>query len=99
MNKKFLKFHLTNVREERWNFPAINLKLPVKSHLNNRKQQYLSESSDDNKKKMKDKPSKEIYGYFKKIKPPMFNGEIEKSEEVESWLSRMKKVFPYIQLL
>ena len=31
-------------------------------------------------------------GKFKKIKPPMFNGEVEKGEEVEAWLSSMKKV-------
>ena len=30
---------------------------------------------------------------FKKIKPPMFNGEVEKGEEVEAWLSGMKKYF------
>ena len=39
------------------------------------------------------KPYEEIYGEFKKIKPPTFNGETEKGEEVESWLSRMKKYF------
>ena len=30
---------------------------------------------------------------FKKIKPPTFNGETEKGEEVKSWLSGMKKYF------
>ena len=29
----------------------------------------------------------------KKIKPPLFKGEIEKGEEAEAWLSRMKKYF------
>ena len=29
---------------------------------------------------------KEISGDFKKINPPMFNGEVEKGEEVEAWL-------------
>ena len=35
----------------------------------------------------------EMFREFKKIKPPMFNGEIEQGEEVESWLSEMKKHF------
>ena len=30
---------------------------------------------------------------FKKIKPPMFNGEIEKGEEAEAWLFGIKKYF------
>ena len=37
-----------------------------------------------------------LWGNFrgiKKIKSPTFNGEIEKGEEVESWLSGMKKYF------
>ena len=40
----------------------------------------------------------EMYGDFKNIKPPIFNGEIEEYEEEESWLSGMKNVFPNIQL-
>jgi len=32
-------------------------------------------------------------GEFKKIKPPTFNGEVEKGEEAEAWLSGMKKYF------
>ena len=52
-------------------------------------------SSDDNQytKKRKCKPYEEISGEFKKIKPPTFNGETEKGEEVKSWLSGMKKYF------
>ena len=38
-------------------------------------------------------------GSLRKKKPPMFNGEIEKVEEAEAWMSKMKKVFPNIQLL
>ena len=56
-----------------------------------------SDSSDDNNytiKKRKYKPYEEIFGEFKKIKLPTFNGETEKGEEAESWLSGMKK---YIQ--
>ena len=51
--------------------------------------QYTSDSSEDNHhtRKIKFKPYEEISGEFKKIKPPTFNGEIEKGEEVESWLS------------
>ena len=54
-----------------------------------------SDSSDDNlyTKKRKYKPYEEISGEFKKIKPPTFNGETEKGEEAESWLSGMKKYF------
>ena len=62
----------------------------VKCHW---KPQESSESNDDNKKKNKHRPYEEIYGEFKKIKPPMFNGEIEKGEEAAAWLSRMKKYF------
>ena len=56
-----------------------------------------SDSSDDNHytKKRKHKPYEEIYGEFKKIKPPTFNGETEKGEEVESWLSGMKYFYIY----
>ena len=43
---------------------------------------YTSESSESDRKprKMKYKPYEEISGEFKKIKPPMFNGEVEKGE-------------------
>ena len=54
-----------------------------------------SDSSDVNQytKKRKYKPYEEIFGEFKKIKPPTFNGETQKGEEDESWLSGMKKYF------
>ena len=54
-----------------------------------------SDSSDDNMytKKRKYKPYEEISREFKKIKSLTFNGEIEKGEEAESWLSGMKKYF------
>ena len=54
-----------------------------------------SDSSDDDLyvKKKKYKPYEEISGEFKKIKPPTFNGETEKGEEAESWLSGMNKYF------
>ena len=63
--------------------------------------QYTSDSSEDNHqtRKRKFKPYEEISGEFKKIKPPTFNGETEKGEEVESWLSRMKKYFKFIIIL
>ena len=44
-------------------------------------------------RKKKYRPYEEIPGEFKKIKPPNFNGETEKWEEVESWLSGMRKYF------
>ena len=63
------------------------------SHRKNH--QYTSDSSEDNyhSRKRKFKPYEEILGEFKKIKPPTFNGETEKGEEVESCLSRIKKYF------
>ena len=44
-------------------------------------------------RRKKHRPYEEISGEFKKIKPPTFNGEIEKGEEAESWLSGMRKYF------
>jgi len=52
-----------------------------------------SENCDNKPKKKKYKPYEEISGEFRKIKPPMFNGEIQKGEEEEAWLSGMKKYF------
>ena len=48
----------------------------VKHH---RKQQESSEISDDRKNKKKYRPYEEISGNFKKIKPPMFNGDVKKT--------------------
>ena len=42
---------------------------------------------------MKYKSYEEISREFKKTKPPIFNEEVEKGEEVEAWLSRMMKYF------
>ena len=55
------------------------------SHRNNH--QYSSDSSKDNyqSRKIKYKPYEDILGEFKKIKPPTFNGEIEKGEESKVW--------------
>ena len=39
-----------------------------------RKTHESSKIRDENKKKKKYRPYEEIYGAFKKIKPPMFNG-------------------------
>ena len=44
-------------------------------------------------KKRKYRPYEEIFGEFKKIKSPIFYGEIEKGEEAEFWLLGMKKYF------
>ena len=76
--------------------PDTSREESVKHH---RKQQESSESSDNNKNKIKYIPYEEISRDLKKIKPPMFNGESEKGEEVETLLYRMKKVFSNIQLL
>jgi hypothetical protein len=40
------------------------------------------------------RPEADIFqGELKKIKPPNFNGEHRKGEEVEAWLLEMKKYF------
>jgi hypothetical protein len=66
--------------------------------LDNKRKQKIedsSESSDSNQLEIKKKCKSydEITGEFKKIKPLVFNGEIETGEEVEAWLSGMKKYF------
>jgi len=55
--------------------------------------QNSSESSDLNQQKKKCKPCEEIFVEFRKIRPPVFNGEIKTGEEAEAWLSKMKKIF------
>ena len=55
--------------------------------------QNSSESSDRSKQKKKFKPYEEIFVEFRKIMPPVFNGDIKAREEAEAWLSEMKKVF------
>ena len=67
----------------------------IKARSHREKHKYSSESndSDNSPKKRKYKPYEEIAGQFKKIKLPMFNGEVEKVEEAETWLSQMKKYF------
>ena len=62
----------------------------VKHH---RKQQESSEISDDNKNKKKYRHYEKISGEFKKIKPPMFNGEIENDEDAESCLFLVTWIF------
>ena len=60
----------------------------VKTRSRRESQNYISDSSESDKKprRKKYKPYEEISGEFKKIKPPMFNGEVEKGEEAEAWL-------------
>ena len=65
---KFLKHEIESSSEE-------------STKHNTEKHKDSSESSDSNNKKKKYKPYEEISGEFKKIKPPMFNGEIRKGEE------------------
>ena len=60
---------------------------------NKEKYKDSSESSNTNQQKHKYKLYEEISGEFKKIKPPMFNGEIEKGEEAKASLYGMKKYF------
>ena len=70
--------------------PSTSSEESVKHH---QKQEDWSERSDDNKKKIKYRPYEEISREFKKIKLPMFNGEIDKGEEAKDWLSGMKTYF------
>ena len=64
----------------------------VRSHREKHKYSGESSDSDNIHKKRKYKPYEEISGEFKKIKPPMFNGEVEKWGEAEEWMSGMKKI-------
>ena len=56
---------------------------------------YISDSSesDHQPRRRKYKPYEEISREFKKIKPPMFNGKVDKGEEAKAWLSGMNKYF------
>ena len=68
----------------------------MKSQLNiieNNKSQAKAVMIKKNKRKYI--PYEEISQDFKKIKTPMFNGEIEKGEEAEAWLFGMKGTFRY----
>jgi len=61
--------------------------------IKTRKIDHSSDSSEGSPCKRKYKPYEELSGEFKKIKPPTFNCEVEKGEEVEAWLSGMRKYF------
>ena len=91
----FLKLpRTTNVRVGSYNFPSIKLTLQVKNHLNTTENiNSQAKAVTIIKRKENTKPYEAISRAFKKIKPPMFNGEIEKGEEEEAWLFRMKKYF------
>ena len=67
----------------------------VKTRSRRERNKYISDSSESDKKprRKKYKPYEEISWEFKKIKPPMFNGEIEKGKESKSWLLGMKTYF------
>ena len=58
-----------------------------------KKLNYSSDSSDRSAHTSKCKPYEELAGEFRKIRPPTFNGKVEKGEEAEAWLSGMKKYF------
>ena len=67
----------------------------INGNSHRKKHQTSSDSSESNyrSRKKKYKPYEDISGEFKKIKPPTFNGEIEKGKEAKTWLSGMKKYF------
>jgi hypothetical protein len=48
------------------------------------------------RKKKKRHSQSSLTEEFKKAKPPTFDGEIKKGEEVEAWLLGMKSIFGYI---
>ena len=61
----------------------------INGNSHRKKHQYSSHNSESNyhSRKKKYKPYEDIFGRFKNIKPPTFNGETEKGEEAEAWLS------------
>ena len=81
------------VKKEKYFDSEYSLEFNARSHKGRYK--YISDSSESDRKtrRRKYKPYEEISKEFKKIKPPMFNGEVEKGEEAESWLSGKKKYF------
>ena len=87
--KMVLKKSFTNIKK--YSDGESSSEVNARTHRGRYK--YISDSSEiDCKPRRRNyKPYEEISGEFKKIKPPMFNGEVEKSEEAESWLSGMKK--------
>ena len=80
--KTILELYHTNARVSNSNFLIVtsesSLGVQLRSHKG--KYKYTSESSesDCSPRKRKYKPYKQISREFKKIKPPMFNGEIGK---------------------
>ena len=87
--KQILKKPLTNIKERKQNILIVNLfHSLMKGHIGGR-YKYISDSSERDRKlrRRKYKTYEETFGEFKKTKPPMFNGEVEKGEEVEAWLS------------
>jgi len=60
-----------------------------------KKHQDSSESSDSNKNKKKYKPYEEISRELKKLKPHMFNGEIEKGRRGGSLVIWNEEILPY----
>ena len=87
---------MSNKRKEKKTInPDSESSSKVKSRSHMETKRYISDSneSDQKPRRKKYKPYEAISGEFKKIKPPMFNGEAEKGEEAEAWLSSMKKYF------
>ena len=63
----------------------LNIQVNNQPNTIQKKHKDSREISDCNQKKNKYKPYEEIFREFKKIKPPMFNREIEKGEEAKAW--------------
>ena len=79
MNKKYLKLYLTSVREESQNFPAIKLKLPVKSQLNiteNNKSQVTTVMI--TKRKINTDPMRISLGSLRKLSHPCLMGKLRR---------------------
>ena len=83
------------IKKPRWSKIEISSSSKIYGDSHRKNCQYSSDSREDNyhSRKRKFKPYEEISREFKNIKPPNFNGETEKWEEVEAWLSGMKKYF------
>ena len=93
--KLILKQRLTNIKENKTKYSDSESSSEVNARSHRGRYKYISDSSDSDHKprRRKYKPYKEISGEFKKIKLPIFNGEVEKGEEAEARLLGMKKYF------
>ena len=87
---------------KRENYSNSETSSEVKPRSHRERQIHISDYSESDRKprRKKYKPYEDISGEFKKIKPPMFNGEAEKGEEEKDCFPGMKKYFQiYLTIL